>query len=203
MKKTLILLLVAAFCTLQMNAQTPCEKTFEKAKNYYVSKDYANAKAQFQKVVNNCDSNKELAQGYIQLCDEFISLADKQKKANNVDNSALVQENNNLKNRISQLEKDKAELQKQILTDKEKLEEKVQSITQLESEKEALLTKQKDDGSLVEQLRDLGNEMNVCLKSYCRNRNKPFYSYDKLNDANGIIEAMSKNIKNASKKSKK
>lgn len=207
MKRAIVVWLIF-FCSHWMNAQTPCERMFTKAMNYCEAGDYPNAKSQFQKVVENCDSNKEIAKVCIKLCETCIGLtAEQQKEKKSTDTCSQIIKR--LNDRISQLEEEKNNYVCQIKTATKYLKEmKSKDSLLIEENKqlqESLSFTEEQIPSLIESLRSLGNDLNNCLESYWVVRirmGEPLENYDTINDANGLIEAMSRNIKLASREKK-
>ena len=83
MKKLFLIIMLCYAGSLL--AQSPCESAFSKATKLYNDHKYAQAKEQFQKVTKNCDSKKDIAVVYIELCDAMIK------------NKKLAEANNNAK----------------------------------------------------------------------------------------------------------
>lgn len=215
MRKTFILLEILLICAQVINAQqSPCEKTFDKAKGLFAANNYSEAKVQFQKVVNNCDSNKEIAQEYIKLCDEWISVKDEGKTAIETNSRKI----NELNGEIANLKADVDEKAKtirdadKIITDKEKalaektsvLEEKDLEIINLKEQNRKLLFYQEIEGKLLDSLKVLGSELNDYLQTVkWRNRRKTFANCDSTSDVSEMIEIMRSNIRLASSKKQK
>lgn len=217
MKRVLLLIGIVFFFAPSINAQ--CEKMYAKAINYYETKDYSNAKTQFQKVVNNCDSNKEIAQEYVKLCDEFIRLANEQiktKKTEPVDSDICSEEINRLNDRLSQLEKAEETMQTSIKVAADKMRgqdavivAKTDTIQQLQDsitnrllpfvqEKESLETQ---NMMMVDSLRAFGRELNAYLESRWLTVNKEkIVNCDSINDIFTLIKTMRDNLYLVTKK---
>lgn len=205
MKNKFVFIAVLICCINIMNAQTPCEKTFLSAKKLFKDRAYDDAKAQFQKVIDYCDDNKELADEYIKLCNEFNRLAGEREMVNEKEEREV----DSLKRRISQLEKQNEEFNNTFLKARNNLDKQQSIITEKSDSinywKGRYYSNNSEKESLIAPLRSLGNDLNNCLESYWVVRirmGEPLENYDTINDANGLIEAMSRNIKLASKKKK-
>ena len=214
MKRVLLLIGIVLFFAQNINAQ--CERMYTKAMNYYDAKDYSNAKMQFQKVVNNCDSNKEIAQEYVKLCEEFIEL-DKLKQIENASKQeqsvvdSYIKERNRLNDRISQLEKEQETMQASIQVAANKMRgqdaiivAKTETIQQLQdSITNKLLPIAQEKNSLdtlnkmaIDSLLALGKELNAYLESKWLTVNKEkIIKCDSINDASILIEVIRDNLK--------
>lgn len=218
-KKVLIIGAILLFCAQIVIAQSPCETTFENAKKLYLDKDYSSAKVKFQKVIDNCDSNKEIAQEYVKLCDEFIRLANEQKitkKPETVDSDICSKEISRLNDRINHLEKERETIQTSIMVAADKMRgqdaiivAKTDTIQQLQdSIKNRLLPIVQEKESLetqnmmtVDSLRTFGRELNAYLESKWLTVNKEqIVNCDSINDAFTLIKAMRDNLYLVTKK---
>ena len=192
--------------------QSPCEKTFEKAKGLFATNNYSEAKVQFQKVVNNCDSNKEIAQEYIKLCDEWISVKDEGKTAIET-NSRKINELNdeiaNLRAEVDEKAKTIRNANKIITDNMQTLEEKssiieanAKEIDSLKEQNKKLISYQED--AILDSLKAFGSELNEYLRTVkWKNRKKVFVSCDSISDVSGMIEAMRGNIRLVSSRRQK
>lgn len=194
MKRALIIGIIM-FCVHQMNAQTtPCEKMFSKAINYYEAKDYTNAKAQFQKVVNNCDSNKELAQEYIKLCNGWIGLDEEKRLAKEQNKSVLdadAQKINKLEQKNRELEGKNAKYVEAINNTSAAM--KMQdSIMNAKTDTIRMAKKEKAD--LCSSLKELGKELNTYLQNPKKKKKNQLVSCDTINEASKLIEVMRLNL---------
>ncbi len=113
MKKLLLIIMLC--CAGSLLAQSPCESAFSKATKLYNDHNYTQAKEQFQKVAKNCDSKKDIAKVYIELCDAMIQnkkLADanNNKKADNTDVENLNEQIARQTKEIQSLQQANAEL---------------------------------------------------------------------------------------------
>jgi hypothetical protein len=175
---------------------------FSNAEKYYNQGDYANAKVQFQKVVNNCDSNKEIAQQYIALCNGWIRLQEKEmKNSNSFDRDPRIK---NLEDAKDKLEKEKATLvqrKKKIEEDNKTLVDQCQikdaTIDQLnDSITNKLLPLIGANESLESSLRMMGDELNAYLKQKVKRRKKDqIMDYDTITDRTSLRVAMRNNLK--------
>ncbi len=201
--KRVLLIGIVLFCAQWVSAQkTPCEKMFSNAEKYYNQGDYANAKVQFQKVVNNCDSNKEIAQQYIALCNGWIRLQEKEmKNSNSFDRDPRIK---NLEDAKDKLEKEKATLvqrKKKIEEDNKTLVDQCQikdaTIDQLnDSITNKLLPLIGANESLESSLRMMGDELNAYLKQKVKRRKKDqIMDYDTITDRTSLRVAMRNNLK--------
>lgn len=109
---TIIVLCSASF----LYAQSPCEKAYQEAYHLYKSENYAEAKAKFNLVVENCDSNKEAAKLGVELCEAKLEISELEKTKEQLRKSeaTLKFKNGELENNKKQWEKDKTELQNDL-----------------------------------------------------------------------------------------
>lgn len=198
--KRIIILGIALFCFQWMNAQTECENMFSKAKNYYVNKDYANAKTQFQKVVRLCPSNADAAREYINLCDIWnnskAKLVDQPLPNVPKEDSQRIKE---LENRINSLQADSTKRANTINTYAEKMQAKNNAIDSLErviKQSVDLANQYKNEKeALFGSLRDMGKELNVCLEEKLSKDNKQkIQLYDGVSN-DSIMEVFRENLK--------
>lgn len=101
MKKLLLTIFVLCV-TGSLFAQTPCESAFNKAKDLYTKHKYGQAKEQFSKVVNNCDSKKEIAIEYIELCNAKLENENNKKATTNAKSNNIT-ENVNYKEELKRI----------------------------------------------------------------------------------------------------
>lgn len=172
-KRTIIIGMIMFYAHL-VNAQ--CGNMMSIAQNYYRSNDYANAKVQFQKIVEKCPSNADLAREYIRLCDEYLNLAGQQQNQNGADNSdmvALRQDNERLRSenarlirqRDSLVEYQRDSLNSKIIHARNSIRERENRITRLVT----------DSTNYVKEmcaLRELGIELNRYLLEKLSKDNK-------------------------------
>lgn len=191
MKRILLLGLTLLYAQL-VDAQ--CDVVFSKATNYYESKDYANAKAQFQKVVEyNCDSYKEIAQEYILLCEGYLRLAaqQEQQQRNNRSNKfaidSLTWEITRLEDRIRYLDSIAEGRANTILKAYKIHEAESDTIRQLDSINNRLLQENnrllQEQVMLMDSIRLIGNELNDYLRRKWLTVNK-----DEIIDCNTITD---------------
>lgn len=200
--KNTILLVMALTMALALNAQqSPCEKTFGNAKKLFGEKNYTEAKTQFQKVADNCDSNKELAREYIKLCDGFLGLKQMEKEQNalNANASEATQKMKRLEDRNKELEKTNADYAQSLVNAMKTV--KSDSLTILrQNETIARLTSDStkyasEKAALVSSLREMGKELNRYLQK--KNKKNTATGLDTISNAPGLIEAMREQLKKA------
>ena len=165
MKKTVLILGVLLFCVQVGYAQTPCEKTFSNARQLFVQNNFNEAKTQFQKVVNNCDSNKEIAQEYIRLCDGYLGLAEQQQKRNRADKSTIDSLNrkiSRLDDKIRYLEKDSIPFYTNLLIKAKVENDSLKNVTNEQQQIQDSCEREKL--ALFDSLRALGIELNGYLE---------------------------------------
>ena len=184
MKKKIVLMGLVLICVQVMNAQqSPCEKTFDKAKSLYASKQYDAAKEQFKIVIKNCNSYKELAEEYVMLCDAQIRFAS-DKVASGANKSVLDEFNKDsremerLRDRALQLEKDNEGYRSDNGRLRRIIDRKADSLLLLQDSIDGLLASiefmEQDNEDLVhvkDSLKVLGHELNDYLRTV-RWRNK-------------------------------
>lgn len=90
--KRLILTIIVLCCASSLNAQSPCEKAYNKAHKLYEQANYSAALEQFKLVLKDCDSYDEAAELGIKLCEVEIEI-NKLKETN----SKLLNDNKTLK----------------------------------------------------------------------------------------------------------
>lgn len=195
MKRALIIGVIM-FCVQQMNAQTtPCEKMFSKAKNYYEAKDYTNAKAQFQKVVNNCDSNKELAQEYIVLCNEWIRMKEEERLAKEQGKSELdanARRIKELQDRVGSLQAENAEYAGTFENSRKII---VEQDSVIAAKSDSIRMEKKMNAALYSSLREKGGELNGYLNAKLSKSNrKKIQPLDKIVD-DSLMIVFGKNLK--------
>lgn len=215
MKKLIALIGFVIVCVQIIEAQqSPCEKTFNKAKGLFAAQNYSEAKTQFQKVVDNCDSNKEIAQGYIKLCDEWIRLSNDSKNAQETDSRKICELNEEIDSLKVVVENKDFDLirARNIITqwetkDEEQLttiEANKKEIQRLQEQNGKLLSYQKSEKALSDSIKVFSRELNYYLRNVrCRNKKKPFVNCDTILDISDIIEAMRDNIRLASNRRQK
>lgn len=206
MKKAFLLLEIFLICAQVMNAQqSPCEKTFNKAKGLFIDHNYSEAKVQFQKVVNNCDSNKEIAQEYIKLCDEWISVKDEGKTAIETNSRKINELNDEIANlraeadvkakTIRNANKIIEENEKALAEKTSDIEAKDLEIKNLKEQNGKLLSYQETEEEWANTIKEVGNELNGYLeKKLCGSNRKKIKDYDKVSD-DSLIIVLKNNVK--------
>lgn len=203
MKKTVLILGVLLFCVQVGYAQTPCEKTFSNARQLFVQKNYNEAKTQFQKVVNNCDSNKEIAQEYIRLCDGYLGLAEQQQKQNRVDKSTIESLNrtiSELNDKIRYLEKDSipdlAELLIKAKGENERLNNENNSLNKEKNDQQQFVDGlEKEKLELFDSLRTLGIELNgYLLEKLSKDNKRRIRTYEGISN-DSLMGVFRENVK--------
>lgn len=183
MKKVIVFVGFLLFCAQIVHAQqSPCEKTFDSAKQFFAEKRYDEAKEQFYKVVKNCDFNKETAQEYIKLCEGFLRLKDSERKAKEQNNIVLSVSDDEarrikeLEDRISYLQADSTQRATTINTYAEKMLAKnntIDSLKEIAKQSVDLTNRfENEREAFYGSLRDLGIELNVYLEEKLNNKNK-------------------------------
>ncbi len=192
MKRALIIGMIMLYAHL-VNAQ--CGNMMSKAQNYYQSKDYANAKVQFQKVVEKCPSNAEIAQEYIILCDRWIKLKEEERLANELSKSSSEADAKTIKelqNRINSLQEENVaylgtfEKSRKIIVEKDSI---------IAAKSDTIRREKERNTTLYTSLQTFGNDLNTYLQK--KNKKTKFDSYETINDVLELIEAMRQNLKKA------
>lgn len=192
MKRALIIGMIMLYAHL-VNAQ--CGNMMSKAQNYYQSKDYANAKVQFQKVVEKCPSNVEIAQEYIILCDRWIKLKEEERLANELSKSSSEADAKTIKelqNRINSLQEENVaylgtfEKSRKIIVEKDSI---------IAAKSDTIRREKERNTTLYTSLQTFGNDLNTYLQK--KNKKTKFDSYETINDVLELIEAMRQNLKKA------
>ena len=197
--KRVLLIGIALIFAQWTNAQTPCEKMFSKAKNYYEAKDYSNAKAQFQKVVNNCDSNKDIAIEYINLCNGWIGV--KEKELNNNNSAVVDSQIKNLQKENTRLIKENEVLLQQNQNFKGDNLFLVKECQQKEATIDSLINKElrpceNTIASIDNSIREMGKELNDCLEKKLSSKKKQqIIACDTITGTSSLVDAMRKNLK--------
>ncbi len=161
MKRALIIGMIMLYAHL-VNAQ--CGNMMSKAQNYYQSKDYANAKVQFQKIVEKCPSNADLAREYIRLCDGYLSLAAQQQNQNRADKSTIDSLNRIISKRddkIRYLEKDSIPFYTNLLKNARVENDSLKKVTN--EQQQFMDSYENEKKVLYGSLRDVGKELNDYL----------------------------------------
>lgn len=192
MKRALIIGMIMLYAHL-VNAQ--CGNMMSKAQNYYQSKDYANAKVQFQKVVEKCPSNAEIAHEYIILCDRWIKLKEEERTANELSKSSSEADAKTIKelqNRINRLQEENDaflgtfEKSRKIIVEKDSI---------IAAKSDTIRCEKERNTTLYSSLQTFGSDLNTYLQK--KNKKTKFDSYETTNDALELIEAMKQNLKKA------
>lgn len=217
MKKIVLLFGFLLTCA-QVNAQSICDKAFNKAKSLYRLEKFSDAKEQFLKVINtkDCNSYKELAEEYVLLCDAQIRFAS-DKVASGANKFVLDEFNKDsremerLRDRALQLEKDNEGYRSDNGRLRRIIDRKADSLLLLQDSIDGLLASiefmEQDNEDLVhvkDSLKVLGHELNDYLRTVrWRNKKKNFVNCDMQPDISDMIEVMRSNIRLASTKKKK
>jgi hypothetical protein len=160
-KRTIIIGMIMFYAHL-VNAQ--CGNMMSIAQNYYRSNDYANAKVQFQKIVEKCPSNADLAREYIRLCDGYLSLAAQQQNQNRADKSTIDSLNRIISkrdDRIRYLEKDSIPFYTNLLKNARVENDSLKKVTN--EQQQFMDSYENEKKVLYGSLRDVGKELNDYL----------------------------------------
>lgn len=181
-------------CAHWVNAQ--CGNMMSIAQNYYQSKDYANAKAQFQKVVEKCPSNADIAREYIRLCDGYLRLTEQQQNQNRADKSTIDSLNRIIlrrDDRIRYLEKDSIPFYANLLI---KAKAENDSLREVTNEQQQFMDSYENEKSaLFDSLRALGIELNGYLEDKLNKDNKQkIQQYDGVSN-DSIMDVFKENLK--------
>ena len=206
MKKVIVFVWFLLFCVqIAYAQQSPCEKTFDSAKQLFAENRYDEAKEKFINVVKNCDFNKEIAQEYITLCEGFLRLKDTERKTK--EQSSFVQSVpdeatrriDGLEKRIRAMEEDSIQRANTILVSVEKLREKNETIGRLENtinEQTSNLNNYKSEReALFSSLREIGMDLNKYLENKLSNNNKKeIESFDTISN-DSLVIVLKRNVK--------
>lgn len=196
MKNTIFILEVFLLFAQVGYAQTPCEKTFVNARKLFVEKNYYEAKTQFQKVVNNCDSNKEIAKEYIGLCNGYISLAEQQQNQNRADKSTIDSLNrriSRLDDRIMYLEKDSIPFYANLLIKAKAENDSLKNVTN--KQQQFWDSCESEKLALFDSFLGLGVELNGYLEAKLSKDNKQkIQPYDGVS-SDSLIDVFRENLK--------
>jgi hypothetical protein len=202
MKRALIIGMIM-LCAHWVNAQ--CGNMMLIAQNYYQSKDYANAKVQFQKVVEKCPSNADIAREYIRLCDECLKLEGQQQNQNRTNKSTIDSLNrkiSRLDDRIRYLEKDSIPFYANLLI---KAKTENDSLRKVTNEQQQFMDSYEcEKSALFDSLRALGIELNGYLEEKLSKDNKQkIQPYDEVsNDSLMIVFGRNLKLVNEIKKAR-
>jgi len=195
MKQTVLIIVALLSCVQVGYAQTPCEKSFNEAKTLYNNKQYANAKAQFQKVVKNCNSNKELAQAYIDLCDGWIGLNEEKRVVKEQNKSASISDANKIKELQEQIRSLQVKNDEYSGTIENSAQRLAEQNTNLAAKSDTIRMEREKNAALYQSLREKGNELNGYLNAKLSKTNKKkIQSYDKVSDST-LMDVFGENLK--------
>lgn len=192
-KRTIIIGMIMFYAHL-VNAQ--CENMMSIAQNYYRSNDYANAKVQFQKIVEKCPSNVDVAREYIRLCDGYLRLTEQQQNQNRADKSTIDSLNRIISrrdDRIRYLEKDSIPFYTNLLI---KAKAENDSLREVTNEQQQLFDGcESEKSALFDSLRALGIELNGYLEDKLSKDNKQkIQQYDGVSN-DSIMDVFKENLK--------
>ena len=130
----------------------------------------------------------------MRLCDGWMVLAKEKEEnrkaqaASNVDSKQIKKLNDDI-SRLEQ-ENEKCAKMNRAAVDKMRSDSSV-----IVTKSDSITYWKGQYSSIIEPLRGLGKEMNTCLKKCKEYKKVTFDGYDKINDPNDIIDAMSRNLK--------
>ncbi len=167
MKKLLLTILILCI-TGSLFAQTPCESAFNKAKGLYNKHEYKQAKEQFNKVLNNCDSKKEIANVYIELCNAKLDNETIRKTTTNVQSNNIT-ENVNDKEEYKRINKELQEYKKKY-SEVQKQADSLYKLNKLKDSKLMTMEAKKEENvdNISKELQNLLNDVDQQLQTYLK-----------------------------------